>query len=346
MGLLTLKTSYADVPLFFLSLNFLYLLTTGFSHLKNIQNGANEKKTMFYTLQKSEFNPNILRNSSSTQHDEAAETSNCIMNSKTNGDPLVFVPLSILKSLMKTNTVYALSHDTSRWTSVQNNSNPHESIQSNSSTNIIMKPTEDKEKSQWTTMSSNGTMIQTPPNNMLDEVTNSQKNLTASKNMKEPTTGRIKSRNKQLEKLKSTKINRKHVGVPSPFLKKQEEKEKLTKSYKNPVRFCKVCGDKESSYVHYGGNSCKSCRAFFRRAVEKLTRYLEFNIFCVSMYSLYGIFIATFNSFYHFYIKGNLVLSILANVLPGASKRNMPSAQLANPQGFPVSTAGSCDVEQ
>ena len=35
---------------------------------------------------------------------------------------------------------------------------------------------------------------------------------------------------------------------------------------------CKACGDISSKFVHYGGKSCQSCRAFFRRTVEKSTR--------------------------------------------------------------------------
>ena len=32
---------------------------------------------------------------------------------------------------------------------------------------------------------------------------------------------------------------------------------------------CRVCGDESSKFIHYGGRSCQSCRAFFRRTVEK-----------------------------------------------------------------------------
>ena len=32
---------------------------------------------------------------------------------------------------------------------------------------------------------------------------------------------------------------------------------------------CKVCGGISSKFMHYGGRSCPSCRAFFRRTVEK-----------------------------------------------------------------------------
>ena len=34
-------------------------------------------------------------------------------------------------------------------------------------------------------------------------------------------------------------------------------------------KLCGVCGDKASKFIHYGGRSCQSCRAFFRRTVAK-----------------------------------------------------------------------------
>ena len=41
------------------------------------------------------------------------------------------------------------------------------------------------------------------------------------------------------------------------------------------IDFCKICGDGVSSHVHYGGRSCMSCRAFFRRSVERSARYFQ-----------------------------------------------------------------------
>ena len=48
----------------------------------------------------------------------------------------------------------------------------------------------------------------------------------------------------------------------------------------NVSAFCKVCGDKASIHVHYGGRSCASCRAFFRRSVEAKTRRSGFEYSC------------------------------------------------------------------
>ena len=35
---------------------------------------------------------------------------------------------------------------------------------------------------------------------------------------------------------------------------------------------CNVCNQLASKHIHYGGRSCQSCRAFFRRSVVKYTR--------------------------------------------------------------------------
>ena len=47
---------------------------------------------------------------------------------------------------------------------------------------------------------------------------------------------------------------------------------RLNKREKNAAKQCPVCGDTASSHIHYGGRSCASCRAFFRRSVVKQSR--------------------------------------------------------------------------
>ena len=40
----------------------------------------------------------------------------------------------------------------------------------------------------------------------------------------------------------------------------------------NAIEACQVCGNIASTHVHYGGRSCQSCRAFFRRSVVKFSK--------------------------------------------------------------------------
>ena len=46
-------------------------------------------------------------------------------------------------------------------------------------------------------------------------------------------------------------------------------KTKLSSEESEYTEPCKVCGGISSKFMHYGGRSCPSCRAFFRRTVEK-----------------------------------------------------------------------------
>ena len=52
----------------------------------------------------------------------------------------------------------------------------------------------------------------------------------------------------------------KNIGTP----KRKQVEEEWESS-----KLCGVCGDKASKFIHYGGRSCQSCRAFFRRTVAK-----------------------------------------------------------------------------
>lgn len=39
-------------------------------------------------------------------------------------------------------------------------------------------------------------------------------------------------------------------------------------SQKTPPTICQICGNDAGRHIHYGGRSCASCRAFFRRSVQ------------------------------------------------------------------------------
>ena len=51
--------------------------------------------------------------------------------------------------------------------------------------------------------------------------------------------------------------------------------ERVKENEENNSTLCKVCGDTATKYIHYGGRSCASCRAFFRRSAESAKRYIQ-----------------------------------------------------------------------
>ena len=54
--------------------------------------------------------------------------------------------------------------------------------------------------------------------------------------------------------------------------KQSQPPKRCEKRDKTEVKLCPICGDTASSHMHYGGRSCTSCRAFFRRSVLKQSR--------------------------------------------------------------------------
>ena len=68
------------------------------------------------------------------------------------------------------------------------------------------------------------------------------------------------------EELKAYAMEKTSLTINLPE-KKGSIKRKLDKVELESV--CGACGDKATKFTHYGGRSCQSCRAFFRRTVEK-----------------------------------------------------------------------------
>ena len=73
-----------------------------------------------------------------------------------------------------------------------------------------------------------------------------------------------------------TKIRNSETSIDTGSVKDQHEpqsikcrKRKLPMEEIDSSENCRVCGDEASKFIHYGGRSCQSCRAFFRRTVEK-----------------------------------------------------------------------------
>ncbi|CAG2169241.1 unnamed protein product, partial [Oppiella nova] len=60
-----------------------------------------------------------------------------------------------------------------------------------------------------------------------------------------------------------------HYSLPSPQLASTSQTNQLVANHLNnrQIKVCRVCGDRAKSY-HFGGISCDSCKAFFRRSVQ------------------------------------------------------------------------------
>ena len=68
------------------------------------------------------------------------------------------------------------------------------------------------------------------------------------------------------KRLKKEKINCKRSKAEKIQRKQHKKNDGIL------LEICKVCGDSASAHIHYGGRSCPSCRAFFRRSVQKFSR--------------------------------------------------------------------------
>ena len=64
---------------------------------------------------------------------------------------------------------------------------------------------------------------------------------------------------------------KKETVNPKRFEPEEIQEKQPQKKDRVFIEICKVCGDSASAHIHYGGRSCPSCRAFFRRSVKKFS---------------------------------------------------------------------------
>ena len=67
-------------------------------------------------------------------------------------------------------------------------------------------------------------------------------------------------------------ISSNKISKSIKYNKRSQPITRRDKGEKEEIKLCPICGDNASSHMHYGGRSCTSCRAFFRRSVVKQSR--------------------------------------------------------------------------
>jgi len=202
----------------------------------------------------------LLGENSNTKKDLA---NNCIYNLGTNV-PLVLVPLSLLRSYSKLNNLFIVPP--------QSNFNPDDSPlkQTSRETHASMwesrlpQPIPDTE-----TTLSEVTSTQERPQRRAQSKECTRMTKTMKSNSSKPKLNLLKNQI-NIDERKTTLVQ-KHIEL---------KRNKFMKSQLDDFVFCKVCGDEATKHTHYGGRSCSSCRAFFRRSVERFTRHASLRYYC------------------------------------------------------------------
>ena len=184
-------------------------------------------------------------------------------NFSTDGGPFVLLPLSMLKYYLKPGVLSGTICGNNSESQTRS-SYSEQSTTDDDNDSIISEETTNSLEDQMDTSQYNGPFSRNPKrySPSLDHDPNRDENTRRRE--------KIQKRNRNTKKSvrpKSSVLNRRrgHENLSTLSNKRQEDDSDLS-------AFCKVCGDKASTHVHYGGRSCASCRAFFRRSVEAKAR--------------------------------------------------------------------------
>jgi hypothetical protein len=202
------------------------------------------------------------------------------ISSQIGEEPLVLVPLSVLRSSLTGNEVCLSSYEADGKSKLQANPNQKSSRKNNMSSKV-MKNSENlkdqfylKLRIDNLTTPSNESSIHNPQRGRNNCAKRLHQKLRSSKMDTDTKIRKSNTKTYQARKSKSSTSTRAFVQVIRPLTGVKEER-KGTKKPQDGSQFCKVCGDEASRHAHYGGRSCNSCRAFFRRSIEASTKYAK-----------------------------------------------------------------------
>ena len=185
-------------------------------------------------------------------------TLNTLSFNSNNSTPFVLVPLSMLQ-LPQSSNLKIIQKSYSE--------NKPNFLQSSSFDTSLNNPTNASEKDSRRNFLSRQNIL----------VNKSRHNVSTDKNSK---TRSVKEKEVRRNIAKEEKrIGNKNVGrLKRQILRKRAEtglktKSNLKKNFSDGGSLlCLVCGEKAGRHTYYGGRSCQSCRAFFRRSVETMTK--------------------------------------------------------------------------
>ena len=245
---------------------------TAFSRVQNapgILPKIVERPTATRTILDKKETPTIISpNKGQNNSDDMELLKQLTSNLSSNCGPFVLLPLSMLKYYLKPNALSGMAGE-----SKSDNPTPtSKQIAHEDNESMFSEQTTDSSEYEIDTSldieTSSGGFQQHSPNSTQEQ---NSSNLTQPKNEYPLNRRRLgrKTRNK-----------RQNIKMIRPGSSASDQQMDYSNLYRTPEdasnvsAFCKVCGDKASIHVHYGGRSCASCRAFFRRSVEAKTRYI------------------------------------------------------------------------
>lgn len=252
--------------------------STGSINFENSSSHMIQNEPASSRSQEANFDRKVLR-VTSRRNDEKFDGSLYHTNYEINGDPLVFVPLSILRSCLNRKILHLPSQETNNKKNVQGNTNTQDGMQLNLSCAAMKAPGKDEKQFH---LMMRGNDLTTPSMDDEIQITRKSRDGTMKNDQQLKRYDKIElseTGNDNHRDLKSS-IN---AGTDREEIYPQYgEQEERKYSERNPnVKYvCKVCGDTATNHIHYGGKSCPGCRAFFRRTVESIARQEGFSYPC------------------------------------------------------------------
>ena len=210
-------------------------------------------------------------------------TNNVSYNSyEANNNDFALVPLSVLRSCLKSNISYVFPQQSAVNSILQ--STPISEALGNNHENIIsgngISATKESESKRRQSISMEK-LISSSANDVTETTHKNVEKLTKKGNYREGIARREQEKTKKSKKstvvvsktMNSNTVRLSNLDEPPLELAHVKPTYVSAAKHHTALVLCKICGDYSSNnHYYYGGRGCASCRAFFRRSVEKGNR--------------------------------------------------------------------------